>query len=87
VNDPLADLRGQITANDVQIVAAVNERLRLVDELWEVKRAVGAEQVDPDRERRLRDELRHANAGPLSDVGLETLMTALLELTKSELAR
>jgi chorismate mutase len=86
VSDPLLELREQITANDARIVAAVNERLRLVSELWEVKRTVGAGQVDPDRERRLRDELATLNSGPLSGDGLERLVTALLDLTKSELA-
>ncbi len=37
MSDPLAELRAQVTANDERIVALVNERLRLVEELWRVK--------------------------------------------------
>jgi len=86
VTDPLAELRSLITANDADIVAAVNERLRLVSALWEVKREIGAEQIDPGRERRLRDELVAINTGPLSAAGLERLLAELLALTKDELS-
>ena len=85
--DPLAELRSRIEENDRAIVAAVNERLRLVEELWQLKQRHGAERFDPDRERRLRDELAAANAGPLSAEGLDALVRELLELTKRELDR
>jgi chorismate mutase len=83
---PFDDLRARITANDAQIVAAVNERLRLVSELWRLKREVGSDKVDPDREQRLREELAALNTGPLSGVGLDRLVSELLDLTKSEIA-
>lgn len=82
----LDEIRGQITANDKAIVAATNERLRLVAALWALKREVGADQVDPQRELDLRVELAAANAGPLSAAGLDRLVGELLALTKSELA-
>lgn len=82
----IADLRARIGANDTAIVAAVNERLRLVAELWELKAAHGTERLDPNRERRLREELAAANPGPLSAEGLDALVTELLALTKRELS-
>jgi chorismate mutase len=85
VTDPLAELRGRITANDERIVALVNERLRLVEELWQVKGEVGAPRLDPDRELALLARLAAANAGPLSAAGLEQLVRDLLALTKQEL--
>jgi chorismate mutase len=81
----MAALRARIGANDAAIVAAFNERLRLVAELWELKAAHGTVRLDPDRERRLREELAAGNAGPLSDAGLDQLVTELLALTKREL--
>ena len=78
-------LRERIAENDAAIVAAVNERLRLVAELWELKEQLGTERLDPDRERRLRAQLAEANAGPLSDEGLDRLVDELLALTKREL--
>jgi chorismate mutase len=86
-DDPLAELRAQIAANDRAIVEAVNERLRLVTELWQIKEMHGNERLDPDRERRLREELTAANGGPLSADGLDVLVSELLALTKRELDR
>jgi chorismate mutase len=86
VSGPLDEIREQITANDKSIIGAVNERLRLVNELWELKQSVGAEQIDPQRELDLRAELAAANAGPLSAAGLERIVSELLALTKNELA-
>jgi chorismate mutase len=86
-DDPLAELRAQIAANDRAIVEAVNERLRLVTELWQIKEMHGNERLDPDRERRLREELAAANGGPLSADGLDVLVSELLALTKRELDR
>ena len=82
--DRIDDLRARIGENDRAIVGAVNERLRLVTELWRLKDELGTDRLDPDRERRLREELAAANAGPLSSEGLEHLVTELLALTKRE---
>ena len=86
MNGPLDGIRAQITANDGAIVSAVNERLRLVAALWQLKREIGADQLDPRRELALRDELAALNTGPLSADGLDRLVTELLALTKQELA-
>ncbi|HJU48841.1 MAG TPA: chorismate mutase [Gaiellaceae bacterium] len=85
MSDELADGRARISANDERIVALVNERLRLVAELWEVKRRVGADQIDPQREQALLARLQASNQGPLSAAGLEHLVRELLDLTKREL--
>ncbi len=79
------ELRGLIAANDREIVEHVNERLRLVGELWELKRVLAFDRLDPDRERLLREALAASNDGPLSAAGLDWLVTDLLELTKREL--
>ncbi len=83
--DAFRELRERITANDRALVEAVNHRLRLVAELWRLKEEQGSERLDPDRERRLREELHAANEGPLSADGLDRLVTELLALTKREL--
>ena len=79
------EIRAEIVRNDEAIVAAVNHRLDLVTELWDLKAQLRLETVDPDRERRLRDALAAANSGPLSASGLERLVSDLLDLTKREL--
>jgi 3-deoxy-7-phosphoheptulonate synthase / chorismate mutase len=85
VSDELLRLRDAIDENDRAIVGAVNTRLRLVAELWTLKREQGLDRLDPDRERRLREQLAATNDGPLSPAGLDRLVSELLALTKSEL--
>jgi chorismate mutase len=85
VSDRVQELRAAIDANDRAIVDAVNARLRLVSELWQLKRELGLDRLDPDRERRLRTDLAAANSGPLSANGLDRLVSELLAVTKDEL--
>jgi chorismate mutase len=79
------ELRRLIAENDAAIVASVNVRLRLVEELWRLKEELGAPRRDPEREARLRAAVQEANDGPLSREGVDRLMGELLELTKREL--
>ncbi len=85
-SDPVVErLRERIDDVDARIVAAVNERLELVDELWRHKRANGLPLVVPGREEQLLASLARVNAGPLSDDGVRALYTEILALTKREL--
>ena len=86
-DDVVDQLRSEITAVDREILAAVNRRLELVEQLKEHKESVGVAFVDPERERRLIEELRAENRGPLSDEGAEQLFQEILALVKRELAR
>ncbi len=85
MSERFEQIRDEITANDEAIVAAVNRRIALVTELWELKARLGYDTVDPDRERRLRAHLVSVNDGPLSSDSVDLLVTHLLELTKREL--
>jgi chorismate mutase len=83
----LGDLRNLLEANDRALLDLVNRRLDLVHEIKQRKAELGLEFVDPEREAWLLDHLRGANNGRLSDEGLRELLTAVLDLTKRELAR
>ena len=85
MSERFEEIRAEIVRNDEVIVEAVNRRLDLVAELWELKAQLGLETVDPDRERRLRTALAEASTGRLSADGLDRLITDLLDLTKREL--
>ena len=85
MSERFEELRAKIAENDLAIVAGLNLRLRLVEELWRLKEAQGAERLDPDRELRLREALAAANEGPLSPEGLDHFVCELLALTKREL--
>jgi chorismate mutase len=84
--DPsIGGLRERLTENDLQILEALNTRLRLVAQLKAVKRELGVDFVDPAREEWLLAFLADANEGPLSDEGLREFYSGLLVLTKREL--
>jgi chorismate mutase len=85
MSDPVVEsLRARISALDREILEAFNRRLELVAELKRHKQEHGLDFVDPERERRMLEELRAANPGPLSDGGVTVLLQALLDLTKRE---
>ena len=56
-------------------------------EIKRYKHSHGIGFLDPERERALLAELAAANAGPLSDEGLEELVAFVLDLSKREVAR
>jgi chorismate mutase len=85
MSDPFVEeLRTQISALDREVLDAFNRRLELVARLKRHKDEHGLDFLDPDRERRMLEELRSANGGPLSDEGVAVLLEALLGLTKNE---
>jgi chorismate mutase len=86
IDATLARLRGLLAVNDIAVLDLVNRRLELVDQIKRRKAELGIAFVDREREAWLLDHLRSANNGRLSDEGLRDLLTALLDLTKRELA-
>ncbi len=85
-DEPLQELREQVSDNDRAIVEAINRRLELVAEIKRYKESNGIEFLDPGREAWLLEDLRRANRGPLSDEGLERILKELLDLSKRETA-
>jgi chorismate mutase len=83
----LHELREQVSATDRAVVELVNARLKLVAEIKAYKESRGIDFLDPDRERRMLDDLRRANGGPLSGEGVRELLQALLDLSKREVSR
>ena len=76
-DDPrIAQLREELTENDVKIVEAVNTRLELVARLKRVKEELGIDFLDPAREEWLLQHLASTNRGPLSADGLRELYTS-----------
>jgi chorismate mutase len=80
-------LREQISDNDLAIVEAINQRLRLVARLKEYKSSRGLDFVDLAREDWMVSYLLRANGGPISEQGLREIFEALLDLTKREVAK
>ena len=84
--DPrLSDLRDQIAALDREVLAVLNRRLELVRAVAEHKAETGAPAIDAQREAELLEQLTSVNNGPLSDQGVRTAFSALLDVMKQEL--
>ncbi len=84
--DPeLTNLRDEIAALDRELLAALNRRLDLVRRVAEHKAETGAPAIDAQREAELLAHLVAANDGPLSEQGVRTAFSALLDVLKQEL--
>ncbi len=78
-------MRDEIAAIDREVLDALNRRLALVRRVNEHKAATGAPAIDARREAELLAELSRANRGPLSEEGVRTAFSALLDVMKQEL--
>ena len=86
VDDPeLAQLRDQIAAIDRSLLDSLNRRMELVRTIAERKADTGAPAIDARREAELLAGLASANDGPLSEQGVRTAFSALLDVMKQEL--
>jgi chorismate mutase/prephenate dehydratase len=61
----LAELRIQIDAVDGELLALLNRRAALANEVGEIKRAEGSPVFRPEREAQVINGLQTANGGPL----------------------
>jgi chorismate mutase len=80
-------LREKITEIDRVLLTVLNERLKLVQQLWHHKQEHGLALHDPAREEWLLEYLSRANRGPLSPEGLAEFYALVLDLTKREAAQ
>ena len=87
VDQVVASFRDEITALDVRLVSTINARIKVVKALAQYKQERGLAFVDPEREALLVAYLKRVNSGPISDEGLEELLTYVLALVKKEVAR
>jgi chorismate mutase/prephenate dehydratase len=76
-------LRARIDAVDDAILARLNERAELVQEVGRAKQAEGSSVYEPTRERRIVDRLRAGNAGPFPSEGLAPVFREIISGTRS----
>jgi chorismate mutase len=86
VDQVVSSFRDEITALDVRLVSTINARIKAVKALSEYKQERGIAFVDPEREAWLVSYLKRVNSGPISDQGLEELLTFVLALVKDEVS-
>jgi len=82
----LSELRAEIEALDRRLLETLNRRLELVAAVRRHKDAVGERWIDPEREAELLQTLVDANGGPLSERGVRSIFSAILDVLKQEVA-
>ncbi len=82
--DDLSRLREEIGALDRTVLEALNRRLELVRRVTRHKQETGTPLIDAEREAELLRELAEANAGPLSERGVQGVFAAVLDVMKQE---
>src|SRR5436305_14393610 len=82
----LSNLRAEIETLDRQLLETLNRRLELVAEVRRHKDAAGERWIDPEREAELLQTLVAANGGPLSERGVRSVFSAILDVLKQEVA-
>jgi chorismate mutase/prephenate dehydratase len=80
---PLARLREAIDAVDRVILAQLNERARLVQEVGRIKAGEGTPVYDPSRERAIVRRLAEGNPGPFPVAALAPVFREIISATRS----
>ncbi|HET8752545.1 MAG TPA: prephenate dehydrogenase/arogenate dehydrogenase family protein [Gaiellaceae bacterium] len=79
-------LRKEISDLDRRLLELLNRRLELVTSVRDYKDAAGERWIDPEREAELLQALVAANPGPLSERGVTSIFSAVLDVLKQEVA-
>ena len=79
----LENLRERISAVNSRILGDLNERLRLVNEVRDLKKERGLPMHDPAREEQMMRELVATNPGPLSETHLAIVFKAIFSVCLS----
>jgi prephenate dehydrogenase len=82
----LEGLRRDISELDRHLLELLNRRLELVAAVRDYKDSAGERWIDPEREAELLQALVAANPGPLSERGVTSIFSAVLDVLKQEVA-
>jgi prephenate dehydrogenase len=82
----LEALRNEISELDGRVLELLNRRLELVASVRDYKDAAGDRWIDPEREAELLQALVATNPGPLSERGVTSIFSAVLDVLKQEVA-
>ncbi len=74
----LNEWRRDIDALDRELVELLNRRAKCVLQLAPLKRENNISVLDPEREKAVHDNLRHANQGPLPDESVREIFEAVM---------
>jgi chorismate mutase/prephenate dehydratase len=76
--DGLADLRQQIDALDRQLLALLNQRAHLAEQVGDIKRAEGSPFFRPDRVAQVLEKIQQLNPGPLKNTHVAAIWREIM---------
>jgi len=86
----IAEWRRKIDELDRKLVELLNERAQAAHEIGKLKRNTSMPIYEPDREKTIFENVRHANHGPLPDSELrqvyERIIDVMRNIQKNEIA-
>lgn len=75
----VSDWRAAIDLVDRQLLQLLNTRAKLASELGKVKRSIGMDLVDADREQQVLQAVRQNNGGPLDHEAITRIFESIIE--------
>jgi chorismate mutase len=78
VEERLRELRSRIDEVDLEIVRALNERARIVQEVAALKGGAGVQIYDPRREEEILRRVAEENPGPIYDSTMREIFELIL---------
>ena len=91
--DRVRELRVRVDEVDRQLIGALNERARIVQEIMAIKAEAGAAVYDPKREEEILRRVVEQNAGPIYDSSMRDIFELILhrirdlEIQRGEFSR
>jgi len=78
VEDRIRELRERVDEVDRDLIRALNERARLVQEIASVKSEAGRPIFDPKREEEILQKVAEENEGPIYDTSMRDIFELIL---------
>jgi len=82
-SDPLAEARRRIDGVDERLVALLNERAKIVDEVSRIKKAKNLPVSDPHRFQEVLDRAAAHNRGPLPSDSVRQIYQRIVEVMQA----
>ena len=79
----IADWRKKIDQLDLRLVELLNERAKAAQEIGRLKRNTQMPVYEPDREKKIFENVRNANKGPLPDSELRHVYERIIDVMRN----
>ena len=79
----IAEWRKKIDEMDRKMVELLNERAKAAREIGRLKRSTDMPIYEPDRERRIFENVKQINRGPLSDLDVTQVFERIIDIMRN----